>query len=521
MEKYIAKVSKEERLFEINESELIEVLFCIAISSKDFLRSDIDKIFNEDKITCIENYKKSTAYNRTFITSLGYLHEKYATKMIGIVGKCKEKKDFTQLIDLYKKGYKRIYSNLKNLEEISVVDIFKYISNTTEGNMEMASSIYIFNILGRTKNIELGYSLVKEIERQYCILDIYEEVNFSQETLTKNKDKIDCLKKRFGIKNKANYSLYDLLQDIAEEDCKNYKIKYNKEIESYDCEIIGEVGRYIGFNESFFKYLKINTDELARNTIFTKKEIDGIMFNFILVYKEDENTISKKDLNQMIISMFYTTALNKEYKNLKESYSKDVNEDYLLEIESIQNNLKTKVSELDAATENLKEKEDFIEKRKLEYEQALLIKDKEINKLKNDLSDYKSLREEVSKLREVMFNLENYGDIGDREYIVDYNELNKLNITVIGGSIPWVKKMKEVLPNWSFITSQQKNLSLDFIKKSSLIIINTDMAHALYYKTMSIIKKYNLNYEYIVPCSNISKTIYNISEIIKSKDILK
>ena len=169
------------------------------------------------------------------------------------------------------------------------------------------------------------------------------------------------------------------------------------------------------------------------------------MFNFILVYKEDENTISKKDLNQMIISMFYTTALNKEYKNLKESYSKDVSEDYLLEIESIQNNLKTKVSELDAATENLKEKEDFIEKRKLEYEQALLIKDKEINKLKNDLSDYKSLREEVSKLREVMFNLENYGDIGDREYIVDYNELNKLNITVIGGSIPWVKKMKEVL----------------------------------------------------------------------------
>ena len=46
------------------------------------------------------------------------------------------------------------------------------------------------------------------------------------------------------------------------------------------------------------------------------------------------------------------------------------------------------------------------------------------------------------------------------------------------------------------------------------------MAHALYYKTMGIIKKFNINYEYIMPCSNINKTIYNIAEIIKRKDII-
>lgn len=235
--------------------------------------------------------------------------------------------------------------------------------------------------------------------------------------------------------------------------------------------------------------------------------------------KEDKDTISKKDLNQMIISMFYTTALNKEYKNLKQSYSKDVNEDYLLEMDALQKNIKSKVSELENTTESLKQKEDFIEKRKIEYEQALLTKDKEISKLRNDLKDYDSLREEVSKLRELVFNLENYNNIEDDEYIIDYDNLNQLNITVIGGSIPWIKKMKEVLPNWSFINSDQKNVSLEFIKNSSLVIINTNMSHALYYKAMNIIKKYNLNYEYIVPCSNVSKTIYNIAEILKTKNI--
>ena len=228
MEKYIARLSKDKRLFEVTESELIEVLFCVAISSKDFLRDDIDKIFNEDKVACIENYKKSAAYNRTFVTSLGYLHEKYATKMIGIVGRCKKENDYTPLIELYKKGYKRIYSNLKNLEKITIHDIYKYISNTTEGNKEMASSIYIFNILGQMQDIEEGYNLIKEVERQYCILDVYEEVKFSEKILNENKEEIGNLKKRFGIKNKANYSLYDLLQDITVEDCKNYKIKNNQ-----------------------------------------------------------------------------------------------------------------------------------------------------------------------------------------------------------------------------------------------------------------------------------------------------
>ena len=80
----------------------------------------------------------------------------------------------------------------------------------------------------------------------------------------------------------------------------------------------------------------------------------------------------------MIISMFYTAALNKEYKNLKTSYSKDVNEDYLLELDSIQKNLKTKVAELQYTTETLKQKEEFIEKRKIDYEQEIIKKDREI-----------------------------------------------------------------------------------------------------------------------------------------------
>ena len=93
----------------------------------------------------------------------------------------------------------------------------------------------------------------------------------------------------------------------------------------------------------------------------------------------------------MIISMFYTAALNKEYKNLKTSYSKDVNEDYLLELDSIQKNLKTKVAELQYTTETLKQKEEFIEKRKIDYEQEIIKKDREINKLKDSLNDYESL----------------------------------------------------------------------------------------------------------------------------------
>lgn len=523
MERYITKMSEAKKFMKIQDDELIELLFCIAISSKEFLRDDIDRIFNEDKVTCIEKYKQSTVYNRTFITSLGYLHEKYAIKMIGIVGKCKDNEDYTELINLYKKGYKRIYSNLKNLKEITILDIFKYIAGTTEGNMEFVSTVYIFNVLGKIKDIEYAYRLIDEIQRQYYILDIYEEMNFSQDALEIYKDKINALKKQFGIKNKANYSLYNLLEDITEQDCKNYKIKHNIEIDAYECETIGEVGRYIGCNESFFKYLKINTDELARNTIFSKQEVDSIIYNFLLVYKEDKDTISKKDLNQMIISMFYTAALNKEYKNLKKSYSKDVNEDYLLELDSIQKNLKTKVAELQYTTETLKQKEEFIEKRKIDYEQEIIKKDREINKLKDSLNDYESLKEEVSKLREIIFNVEdinNEVDMEDEEYIINYNELNKLNITVIGGNTPWVKKMKEVLPNWNFITSEQRTLSLEFIKNSSLILINTNMAHALYYKTMGIIKKFNINYEYIMPCSNINKTIYNIAEIIKRKDIV-
>ena len=73
----------------------------------------------------------------------------------------------------------------------------------------------------------------------------------------------------------------------------------------------------------------------------------------------------------------------------------------------------------------------------------------------------------------IKFFVNNEVDIEDEEYIINYNELNKLNITVIGGNTPWVKKMKEVLPNWNFITSEQRTLSLEFIKNSSLNLLTS------------------------------------------------
>lgn len=105
-------IEKEKEGFK--PSDMMKFITALGIASKKFVRKDIDKIFNENKILYINEYKNSILYNMNFLKGLSYNTEVYTIRVIGIIEHSLKIKDYTNIVNLYRLAFKRIYNNLKN-----------------------------------------------------------------------------------------------------------------------------------------------------------------------------------------------------------------------------------------------------------------------------------------------------------------------------------------------------------------------------------------------------------------------
>lgn len=101
-------------------------------------------------------------------------------------------------------------------------------------------------------------------------------------------------------------------------------------------------------------------------------------------------------------------------------------------------------------------------------------------------------KKEINSLREYIFNnsVEENTNITN-EINIDYiiNQLNELDIVVIGGNQNWINKIKEVLPNWIYIPADSINFDIKLLK-NKYILFNTDyVSHSMYYKVVENISK--------------------------------
>lgn len=502
----------------INILDVLKNQFCINIASNTSVRKDIDKIFNKNKLEYLKAYKESSIYK----TKLTHTHTvdvvAYTEKLIGITEICLQNENYNDILDLYKKVCKKIYNNTKNIKKVDFSrDVFKYISPGYKGTDEVVMTLYMYYLLDKINDFEKELNVLVQVIMDINLIANYDETNFSKECVEGFIDDIKEMREYLGI-HKRSYTAEELIQTILNADYKRYNkskvlVPHEMATDILTIEKKGEIGKYIGSMEGLFKYLQINVSELSMKVTFTSGEIDRMLLNY--KYAKMFNNFEDRDRNSFLIYIIYISTLNKAYSSLKDKYIQFVNEDYLVEIDNLEKSLSSAINKATIAENKYIEKEKYYTKREKELLDKISKLEKENINLKKEINDNNAIKQEVIKLRNLVFDSTIEDEVAVSKDDLNIDVLNDKRVVILGGNQSWVNNMKAILPNATFAGTEAKNSGLHFINKDSIVFINTKMKHSFYYKIKDVLEKINVDYFYIKSGTNIDLSLFSMLKNIE------
>lgn len=516
--------------------EILIPIITINIIRKGNAHKEIDKVFNSDKEKYIEAYQNSACYENIVYDSENCETVIYAKKLAGIYESNTKENDFSDIIKIGRKAFNKIYRNISNKGPVQVEHIKKYLDKTYAIGEETLVVIYLLGL----EDIDI---ILPSIELEYVqhVIEFYgnydtrdNDFKLTEKEYKTSKKDIESLRKLLGL-DKGIHNLGDIITSALATDLNNHnkrcdmlsqphkKVYCSNDLEekNIDKYQVYDLMTYVtSYTDLFFQF-KLNCMNLFRDSAISQKEIDYILYN-VNVHRP---TLDNDDLLKMYaISSFFIFGLYKEYKYTRDKYLKECTEDYVVENEKIKKQLLELTSEARDTKRIYEEKTTLINNEKKELLKEIERLKKENNRLQNQVEEYKEAKKENIKLRNYVFsNSQSVNNEDDEEIIedeIDIKVFEGKKIAVLGGSTNWINKMKEVLPNAIYATSDTKNSSLDFIDKDTYVFINTTMGHEFYNKIQSITNKLHIDYNYI---SNPNKrTITNVNQSLKTMiDILK
>ena len=150
-------------------------------------------------------------------------------------------------------------------------------------------------------------------------------------------------------------------------------------------------------------------------------------------------------------------------------------------------NLRQRLSEREAA---LAEAEQKVIRQRVLYEKAR----DEREELEEKVTEAAVEHTELIALREFVYGLKKEESEEDLDEDTKYQILEKIKdkkVAVLGGTERWIKRMKRLLPNWSFVGVEDDSLGgFNALERADVIYIYTNaLQHKQYYRAMSLIEK--------------------------------
>lgn len=214
------------------------------------------------------------------------------------------------------------------------------------------------------------------------------------------------------------------------------------------------------------------------------------------------NSVDYDDLhsfvNLIIINMCYLHA----YKDADNFFFNNYNEKMNVELSRVN-------SELREAKKSILKLQDKNISMKNENE-ALK---KELELLRKELREESYNKKELVELRNNIFN-QNVEDFERDSNECNIEEINNISALCVGGNKAWIDRMKEILPNWNFISEDIINFDTSIISSYDYIFVKAiHMSHAQYFRVVSAMND-NQELRYINH-NNIEKVLKNIEMAIK------
>lgn len=249
-------------------------------------------------------------------------------------------------------------------------------------------------------------------------------------------------------------------------------------------------------------------DEIAELSISGKlEENDKELLNIYTVCSQNSfndilsSDIKKRDIADFIITARFLQGLIKKYKILYKEYMKLYKISLINEIDlnnKIEQQKKTNeklISENQELKEELRKMKE--EQNKHEAQEIIKIKRQYESSIQEMADTIERYKEENEALKTVIEDLLQGNHYANEEQII--NDIPKVTKgVIIGGSPQWQQNMKSIAPHYKFIEANELNYDTKILENAERIYFNTAYcSHALFYKTINIVRKKKLDILFI------------------------
>ena len=399
-------------------------------------------------------------YKHRFITKGGLLEVEYARKALGIVvffAECDDN-DFLKVGDAFKKILQRAYPYAHSyVLAQTVFTPSKFLAALAKkhkgldniGDIELNSNIAVALLLALNQS--------KKIIPDSC----WQKFSFFAY------HSLYGMQKSVGSKITLDTAPPELLTKINDTEAKYADLV--KQVQSKIIQADKNREKYY----FVFDFLGLSLTSIVENTKTDKDMFRKLAMAYHVTTPTEK--VSEESFRAYIFAATIMYRLGQAYNDVKEHYFANNKEIMYAETEAL---------EMDKRKLNM-------EKRNLEHRiEELSGEIKELsrqnNQLQAELAASESTKTELIALREMVFqqSKKNQEDADRKASAKDYSELKLLKAVFVGGRPVWQKRMKELLPNATFIDTDALNFDTGLLRDITVYVNTTYISHAMYYRVV-------------------------------------
>lgn len=516
MEKYYKKINFLEQLV-------------LTLGTNDDLTVEIDKEYSKNKDEYYKAYRESDFYQDKYFEIYSIRYYIQLQKVAGIVLYSYNENNDMVLNRIIKKGYSKIFRYITQNRVIKYSKLLKIIcdnkdiSEMTAVDTKNAYNVAIYLCIKYGKKID-KFELMKSDIVNLLEAEEKETSTFTYPVSNIKKEKLIALQREFGIKENNKINLANILETYIEKDMDAYLAKIGYLANSVDDKLYAKKANEVitkGGPASVITLLSnlLRSVGFYRNMVnheITKDEADEFICNFDRLYQQSGLPIENRELLKVVA--VYCYSIIKEYRETRYNCLPQIEESFYYDTASVKKEAKIQISKIKKNEKNLhnelNKKREIIQLLEKELEDAR----KETSILQGELEKKSENDNELIALREYIFNEKTKCNVAVNEMSLESKkkELAEKEVIIIGGHENWVTKMKQVFPEFLYISPDSTNRKIDFLKEpNKTIVFNTATnSHSLYYKVISVINNKN-KLHYLNGNYNVDMAIEKIYEFIQ------
>lgn len=450
-------------------------LYACALAYVDHIKHDLDTEYAKNLVEYYRAAKECEYYDSLFAKELSLPTEEAYKKALGILAYSSEHPEDdlsgSSLDLLFKKGYRKLYNVFNKLPKDKKLHFDSVVGSEIHTKLTTSSGLVTDDQMNGT--LFASYYFARAWDRSLVCDD--EQLNNILAYIMHYGYSTDCR---------------------LPSDLNRYNETFRKEVQAYLKQIPKNVFTKIQLapkdQESGYT-LPFDVEQLCSVSIlgsmrFGKEDIEKLA----IAYTYGISKGVTEDLSTYLKYAPYILGMCKAYRQVKEYYFENNQENVITEIESVKDELNQTRSKLVAAEEQRVIEQRNSRKQIQHLTEELEKKQKEIQLLQAQLEKQATDKQELHALREYIFSLGESGDAedwseSDKLSTEQIGELNQISGTIVGGHPIWVKKIKAQLSSWQYISvGDETTVRNAALRKTDLVcFVTAHLSHTLYYAMVS------------------------------------